>query len=129
MMFMDYVRFLSWISGKMDQMRKIWAIAGVFCSGEETPSNGKGSPRRNEAEREGWPGLGFVVMKLSFAVVKSFVVAKPLFTAWKIVVFCSVSFFRCSKDSSIEQMKTLYPMDSSIRSTSASSMWANLMPL
>ena len=63
---------LGWIFGKMDQKRKIWAIAGVLRSDEETPRSGEGprigegSPRRNKAEREGWPGLGFVATKPLF---------------------------------------------------------------
>ena len=52
MMVMDYFGFLSWIYGKMDQKRKIWAIAGVLRSGEETPRSGEGTPHRGEAERE-----------------------------------------------------------------------------
>ena len=55
----------------MDQKRKIWAITGVLRSGEETPRSGEGpcssegSPRNNEVEREGWPGLGFAASKLT----------------------------------------------------------------
>ena len=82
----------------MDQKRKFRAIAGVLHSGEETPRRGegpcgnKGSPRGIEAEREGWPGLGFATTKLSFAATKGFPAAKPLFTAWKCCVFVSFYF-------------------------------------
>ena len=65
MMVMDYFGFLSWISGKMDQKRKIWAIEGVLRNGEEIPHNGeeiphnsKGTPRRGEAEREAGQASG-----------------------------------------------------------------------
>ena len=63
----------------MDQKRQIWAIAGVLCSGKETPGSGEGSPRRSEAEREGWPGLGFAA-------------EKPLVTVWNCCVFVSFCF-------------------------------------
>ena len=84
-MFVDDFGLLSWIYGKMDKKRKIWAIAGVLRSGEETPRSGEGpcsgegSPSRSEAEREGWPSLGFSTAKL-------FVVAKLLFITQNLCV-------------------------------------------
>ena len=67
-----------WIYGKIDQKRKIWAITGVLRS-DEGPRSGEGSPCHSEAEREGWPDLGFAMVK-------------PLFTTWKCCVFVSFCF-------------------------------------
>ena len=75
----SFLLFFGWIFGKMDQKRKIRAIAGVLRSDEETPHSGEGSPHHSEAEREGWPDLEFAA-------------TKPLFTAWKCCVFVSFCF-------------------------------------
>ena len=120
---MSSLLFLSWISRKKNWTNEKTSrqAAGVLRSGEETPRrgggprSGEGSPRRSKAKKEGWPGLGFAVAKLSFAAAKQcftaakqcFTAAKPLFTAWKCCVFVSFFFFCCSKDLSIGLIRTL----------------------
>ena len=78
-----------WIFGKIDQKRKIWAITEVLRSGEG-PRSGEGSPCHSEAEREGWPDLGFATVH-----------------SMEMLCFCFVLFFRFSEDLSIGLIRTL----------------------
>ena len=60
MMLLDYFGVFGWISGKMDEINKIWANFGVLSRGVRIPHSSVGPrqgvacPRRNVAER----GLG-----------------------------------------------------------------------
>ena len=74
-----------------------------LCSGE-------GSPRNSEAEREGWPGLGFTTAKLSEGLRRSESVLRRGEATIHIVemlCFCFVLFFRCFEDLSIGLIRTL----------------------
>ena len=99
-MLLDYFGVLVRFVGKMTKNNKFWAMSRVLRSGEETPRSGEGPRRskgslcRSEAEKEGWPYLGFTAAKL-------------LFTVRTNVVFCFVLLFRYSKDLSIKLMRIL----------------------
>ena len=68
---------------KKAENNKVGQVVGVLRSGEDL--------RQGVAEWEAGQASGSLRCS-------SFVEAKPLFTAWKIVVFCPVSFFHCSED-------------------------------
>ena len=88
-----------WISEKMDEIRKIWAISGVLHRGVGTlcsslgPRQGVACPRRNVAKRR----LGQASGTPQQSTVHSM----------EIVVFCFVLFFRYSEDLSIGLIRAL----------------------
>ena len=67
-----------WISGKMGQNSKFWAMSRVLRSDKETPRSGEGPhsgegpPRRSEAKKESLSILGFAAAKQCFVVALLF---------------------------------------------------------
>ena len=112
MMLLDYFGVFCWISGKMDEISKIWAISGALRCGVGIPrssvglSQGMAFPCRGVAEK----GLGQASSKpqRSSAMPRRRPMSRRSYYSQLVdfcVLFCFL--FRYSEDFSIGLMRTL----------------------
>ena len=98
---MSVLLFLVSVPEKGKKSSKFRLFRGPFAAAEGPLAAAKAHAKAWHAMSRRYRMGGWLSLEFSFAV------AKPLFIAWKIVVFQFCFVFRCSKDSSIRQMRTL----------------------
>ena len=112
MMLLDYFGVFCWISGKMDEISKIWANFEVLCRGVGIPHSSVG-PRHGVAERRlgqasGMPRHSKATLRRRPTPQHSSATPRRSYYSQHgnfCVLFCFV--FHCSKDLSIGIMRTL----------------------